>query len=511
MHMQQLREQAYSFGKLLQSRGLTLKHGQILDLLAALPGLRNWPEVNAFQARVSSTPLDARAAMRLAKRILSVGGPSIEPQELLAILLPMAVERPQIWADGPQAGIYVSTEVGAVQNAIERYLDASDESLFYTEGVGEDSEGAINIGDEGLYSPGMARLSTGTLIVVGLLEISQNEWENCKSKLVAASNAANAGARVIVLCRTPQPDNLHADLADMLRLDEGPGYVDPTLIGEVSAAGEMMPLTPFVAARVKAKDLAQEFEAVVPPLPFHVAEPFFTALERRPYGLVIASSDAHSSRTRDWTCASMLPVLTQKLGPAARLMSSWTPGYGPVRDQDDRLLEQLPVLPSVESALQAGFKIIVVEGPSHAFLEALNSHWREACFVVAARAMWAGRALDHVCGTWTEADGGLDMLTAIVSHSDVATKGETLGDLWELYVHDHGRTIGAKAMRDLESFVQAHRQVRWEDQVLRLLEAEAISRPAVKKLFPYLELPARISKAGGSRVPKVPVESLQGN
>lgn len=42
----------------LHQSGASLQHGQALDLVAALAGLRNWPEVNAF-----SLPLWRRTSM----------------------------------------------------------------------------------------------------------------------------------------------------------------------------------------------------------------------------------------------------------------------------------------------------------------------------------------------------------------------------------------------------------------------------------------------------------------
>ncbi|HEX4509788.1 MAG TPA: hypothetical protein VH328_06910, partial [Burkholderiaceae bacterium] len=46
-----------------------LSHGQALDLIAALPGLRNWPEVMAFPERVAACELDEVSVERLARRL----------------------------------------------------------------------------------------------------------------------------------------------------------------------------------------------------------------------------------------------------------------------------------------------------------------------------------------------------------------------------------------------------------------------------------------------------------
>ena len=44
-------------------------HSQSLDLIAALPGLRNWPEVMAFPGRVAACELDSTSVSRLAYRL----------------------------------------------------------------------------------------------------------------------------------------------------------------------------------------------------------------------------------------------------------------------------------------------------------------------------------------------------------------------------------------------------------------------------------------------------------
>src|SRR6202012_3798654 len=58
---------------------IAISHGQALDLLAALPGLRNWPEVNAFPDRLSKQAIDLDAMGRLAGRIASKFGSRLPP------------------------------------------------------------------------------------------------------------------------------------------------------------------------------------------------------------------------------------------------------------------------------------------------------------------------------------------------------------------------------------------------------------------------------------------------
>ena len=69
MEQQHLKLLASSVRTLLQNLNRSIKHGQSLDLVAAVPGLRNWPEVLAFPDRVANCDYDAVARERLARRI----------------------------------------------------------------------------------------------------------------------------------------------------------------------------------------------------------------------------------------------------------------------------------------------------------------------------------------------------------------------------------------------------------------------------------------------------------
>ena len=55
--------------ELLAESDVEISHGQALDLVAALPGLRNWPEVVAFPGRVATREIDLSAMGRLSRRI----------------------------------------------------------------------------------------------------------------------------------------------------------------------------------------------------------------------------------------------------------------------------------------------------------------------------------------------------------------------------------------------------------------------------------------------------------
>ena len=58
MDIQQLKLLAGRVRGLLEQSRHSIGHNQSLDLIAALPGLRNWPEVQAFPDRVAACELD---------------------------------------------------------------------------------------------------------------------------------------------------------------------------------------------------------------------------------------------------------------------------------------------------------------------------------------------------------------------------------------------------------------------------------------------------------------------
>ncbi|MCY0852990.1 hypothetical protein [Cupriavidus sp. D39] len=94
MDTQQLKLLAGLVRGLLQPSHPSLGHGQSLDLIAALPGLRNWPEVLAFPDRVAATELDTTSTSRLAFRLKKRFAVDMSPQELLEALSPPALSSP---------------------------------------------------------------------------------------------------------------------------------------------------------------------------------------------------------------------------------------------------------------------------------------------------------------------------------------------------------------------------------------------------------------------------------
>jgi hypothetical protein len=83
MKIEWLESLARRLRDLVGEHGLALSHGQSLDLIAAVPGLRNWPEVAASPDRVEACRFDEAAVERIAHRLTARHSLAIAPAPLL--------------------------------------------------------------------------------------------------------------------------------------------------------------------------------------------------------------------------------------------------------------------------------------------------------------------------------------------------------------------------------------------------------------------------------------------
>lgn len=83
-HLNQLAKQLHTFLK--PQLGPAFKLGQAQDLIAALPGLRNWPEVRAFPQKLEGLELNPQTLERLSRRIEERFQAQVSPQALLDAL-----------------------------------------------------------------------------------------------------------------------------------------------------------------------------------------------------------------------------------------------------------------------------------------------------------------------------------------------------------------------------------------------------------------------------------------
>ncbi len=86
MNAPQLTQLAERIRAWLETNSIRIKHSQSLDLSAAIVGLRNWPEVQAFPDQVREAKLDLEAAGRLCRRLQSKYSHTADPLMLFATL-----------------------------------------------------------------------------------------------------------------------------------------------------------------------------------------------------------------------------------------------------------------------------------------------------------------------------------------------------------------------------------------------------------------------------------------
>lgn len=492
MVLEQLRLRAGSLRQFLAKRDFPLSHNQALDLLAAAPGLRSWPEVNAFQEKVASVELDLRAAGRLARRIATKGGPEVEEAELLRLLQAegdTAAPDLAVWPDGPAPGIYVTADGDAATMAIQRYSEASGDSLFFTSGVGYFDGNAIELGETGIFSPGLSRAPSGTLLVMNLA-IGSDRWEELKSRMTAAWNAANGSMRVLVVCSTPTPDSLYIDVSLLTHTEGEPGPGEPNwLFGIVTQDGQLLEQVPFAPERPKVQSVA-----ALPPaeltLPREVADHLDKTLKARNTGILVAGMLADVGENRPLeVVAAMLPRLLE-IGPIGRIpRHNAYDGHHPVPEG----VAMLPIFSSVESAIAAGCAVIVFDMAFYDETQEILECFDRALFIVGVKALSVGRGISNALSGIDNVENFHDFVTAAVCTGTVRGK-DSKPMTWDMYVRvENLAADNAKRNkpREFEDMFDAARVVRREDQIAQLLADGTVTEKSVRKDFPYLRLPRK--------------------
>ncbi|HHF9082028.1 TPA: hypothetical protein ACPTZX_005285 [Escherichia coli] len=497
MDTQKLKVFAERLRAYLERHNLTLKHGQTLDLIAAIPGLRNWPEVNAFPARVSAAQWDSHSVDRLAKRIAKQHGLILPVDELHQALEPVPSNILKVWPDGPVPGVYVTTSQEAIDAAIAKYEAATDGALLYAEDAGRSSDAAIDLGENGLFSRGMDRLPSGTLVVVGPLPLTQESWSDNKDRLNAAANLAySSSLRVVVLADTPLPENLHSDIDLLLRPDdEGLDSEPVDVLGIVTESGDLQVVQPFVQGRL-APPTAQHF-TTNQRLPQVLENALRQALEKRPYGVIVLGITP-SDKPRAALLEAALP-LTEHAGPAVRIQPTFRSGYG----KDDTPLsphfEGLPIFPSIESAYAHGFRRMVIESVHHGASKAMASHVQDTCFLLTSYST-------EVAGAWMDAmpqrqdwPGGLESLIAVLCVADIEAKKEAF-IVCDAFIAGAPPSPEGKRFGELIAHLEAHRVVRWQEQLDALLAAGKVTPAQAKKALHRHDVDAHLALRKAAQV-----------
>lgn len=497
MDTQQLKVFAERLRAYLERHNLALKHGQTLDLIAAIPGLRNWPEVNAFPARVSAAQWDSHSADRLAKRIGKLHTLILPVDELHQALEPISASVLKVWPDGPVPGVYVTTSQEAIDAAIAKYENATQGALLYAEDAGRSSDAAIDLGENGLFSRGMDRLPSGTLVVVGPVPLTQESWSDNKDRLNTAANLAySSSLRVIVLAETPLPENLHSDIDLLLRPDdEGLDSEPVDVLGVVTESGDLQVVQPFVQRRL-APSAAQHF-TTNQRLPQVLENALRQAVVKRPYGIIVLGITP-SGKPRKALLEAALP-LTEYAGPAVRIQPTFRPGYG----KDDSPLsphfEGLPVFPSIESAYAHGYRRMVIESVHHGASEAMVEHVHDTCFLLTSYST-------EVAGAWMDAmpqrhdwPEGLESLTAVLCVADIEAKKKTF-IVCDAFIAGAPPSPAGKRFDELIAHLEAHRVVRWQDQLDALLSAGKVTLAQAKKALRRHDVEAHLASQKAAQV-----------
>lgn len=500
MHIEHIRLLAKPFRALLAERNFKLSHNQALDFLASIAGLRNWPEANAMPSRLDATVPNRPAAARLARRVVDGGGPEIEVDALLRLIAGDAGL--QVWPDGPRPGIYACTEEKAAAAAVRIYLEETGDELFFTDGVCQGEDAAIVLGEHGLSSAGLSKVARGTLVVTGPMEMNAENWEDNRARLIAASNCAESDMRVLLVCETLDPKNLHHDLALLLRLNEPAGFVDPNLRGVVDADGQLRALEQFVGERPRPGP-----QTLPPPrveAPTAVRDAVRAALAVRSTGLFVASTAASHESCRWSTLEIVLPLLAT-LGRVALVVENTRGSYGREITPPDIILA-LPTYTSVESAVVDECKVIVVDFPSHPTKDQMMKFAGQALFVMTGHDLDVGSAFFHQFSD--EDPERLEALVAVVGGAGFANELDGQ-QLWDVYAAVPGlkqRATGKPL--DTVKILEKHRAIRWEDGYSDLAQEGLIPKGLLAKSYRRLS-PPRARRSGKPRgvEPAVPQAS----
>lgn len=470
MDQQQLKLLAGRVRGLLEQKNHPIGHSASLDLIAALPGLRNWPEVQAFPDRVAKCELDDQSASRLAFRLNKRFGIEIAARALLTELAPpglVNLERvPVIWPAGPVPGVYLTTSQLAIDALMASYEEATDGALVYAERAGSHWEGSIDLGDNGLWSHGIERLPSGTLLVVGPLELDQQSWEETGRHVeMACLHAHNWGHRVAVLVETPSPQTVCEDVDLAVRGVQGEGDANNALMGLVSGNGEMEVALPF--AKAYAAPVKSRCVTTMEAFPSKHREAVRSAVTGQKSGLLLFGSATYEEHPGIELVEAVLAI-TQHAGPVARIMprTRSTPSKDWLVPDGIR---QIPYLPSVQSAFAQGYRRMIIN-PRYTGIDVLTEYGDQVLFMGTAYDVDVTNILMSVNTSHSRNDYShlLQMLIAIVGIGSIRAKHQDYS-LCDLYVRPGLDAVQAHKLAECDEFINANRVVRLEDEFQYLL------------------------------------------
>lgn len=482
MDIPQLKLLAGRVRDLLQQSSSIVGHSQALDLVAALPGLRNWPEVMAFPDRVAASELDGTAAGRLAFRLKKTFALELTPTELLSALTPDTVRRSesalQVWPGGPPAGVYVTTSAQAINALLARYEEATDGGLVYAERAADGWDGSIDLGETGLWSHGIDRLPSGTLLVVGPIDLDQQSWDEAAERLeMACLHALTSNHRIAVLVNTPTPSMVYQDMVVLLKsATNEPSDTASALVGAVADDGELRPRRPFATAYPK--PVATRASVGPDALPASTREVLRRELATRTSGIVLfGSSEIVDHSAAEQVAAGL--ALTGHAGPAARIM----PRHRGTPAKDwlvPEAIKALPFLPSIASAYAQGYRRMVIT-PHYARADTLLDY-KDVLFLGGTyQHDVSDIAMRLIVGSNSQNEADMmDRIVAVLGILHLSARGrQTVAS--DLFVRGTlPKPLGSN-YSELEAFLRDNRMIRWEDELASLLENGAVTKAAIKR------------------------------
>lgn len=486
MNTEQLKLLAGHVRTLLEQNNSPISHSQSLDVIASLPGLRNWPEVVAFPKNVANCDLDLSSTRRLAFRLKSKFGLDFTSQFLLETLYPQnketAENSPHVWPSGPKPGVYITYSQDAIDEFILQYDEATDGELYYHEKAGDHFDGGIDLGESGLWSGGIDHLPSGTLIVVGPLGFNQESWTESARRLeISCLHALSTGLRVAILIDSPTPQTICEDTLFMIRSTqpEGEDY-DTALIGIITPDGQCHANSPF--ANKFESPLASKIEASIDLIPKNVLVPLRNAIKNRNTGLLLfGNSLIEEHHAIDLICASL--SLTNHLGPVARVKPHDRASHEKEWNVPDAI-KSIPYVPSIESAYAQGFKRIIFS-PYYTQTELLIEYSKKALLISGTADGNVDRIFMTNSRTFRRNDEFeiLELVVAILGLRTVPGKSSN-SVISDLLIPEINESARSKYLGDIFQYLQECRIIKWENEIKSLLESKQTTSSALKKAFP---------------------------
>lgn len=478
MDINQLKALAERLKTFLSGKGHVIKHGHALEFVAAIPGLRSWAEVTSFPDRVAAATVNEHSARRLCARLGTKLQIHIGTDELLEVLgtaLSRSSTLLSIWPDGAEPGLYVTTEEHAVARALERFAAAAPGALMFCEQAGAHAELAIDLGDYGVFSPGLRKAPRGSLVVLGPLEFVEESWDDLGDRLrCAAKLALEAGHRIVVLAKTPCERTLHFDVSRLVRWEDSPPeYVDEMLRGIVTQDGRLVRVDPFAGEPPLPRQFTPQPKTTFPePL----ADFLRSALAFRDTGIVGICSGL--SRDRYELMEAALPLIARGRA-AARIQPDFRGGYGGEPPLSSSFVG-MEVCASIEAAHALGYRVMVIEKAfGRELFERLLQHSDEVCFLVAGFGSVATAFAQMMIFDRDAADRAIASAIALLSVADVKS---TTG-AYPVYDVYSARAGLPQISNDEDAYLygERNRVVRWEDQVSPLLKSGRVTREEIEE------------------------------